>query len=86
MTKPTENLSEFQTSDLGIAAFLLAQGVPLLGVLPGREWKSVFRFPASAQETAGAYWRGAVVPARVFFNAIHDLKSNFSLRREEQTR
>ena len=80
------NLPEFQTSDLGIAAFLLAQGVPLLRVLPGREWKRTFCFPASAREQAGEYWRGATIPARAFFNAIHDLKSNFSPRREEQNR
>ncbi len=86
MTKPTESPPEFQTSDLGIAAFLLAQGIPLLGVVPGSDWKSRFRFPASARETAGEYWRGATIPARAFFNAIHDLKSNFSPRREEGSR
>ena len=72
------NLPEFHTVDLGIAAFLLAQGIPLLGISAGDGWKRVFRFPARAQTLAQGYWGDAVVPARAFFNAIRDLNGGAS--------
>ncbi len=74
------NALEFQTTDLGTAAFLLTRGLPLLGISAGDGRRSMFHFPESAQEIAHDYYRNAPVPARAFFNAIRDLKATVTAR------
>jgi hypothetical protein len=68
-------IDEYQTSDLSLAAFLMAQGHPLTRVEGPRGGQRVFVFPAAGRDLAGAYYTGASVPARPFANALRDLKS-----------
>ncbi len=67
--------SEFQTSDLGLAAFLLARDFVLLGISDTGNRRRVFRFPAAAHAVAQGYYQNVQVPARTFFNAVRDLKA-----------
>jgi len=65
---------DYSTSDLGLAAFLLALGFPLLDLRgsPGRP--RVFVFPVAAAANATRYFAGATVEARRYAAAIRDLK------------
>jgi hypothetical protein len=67
--------TEYETTDLNIAAFLLAQGHPLTRVEGPRGGQRTFVFPASGRGVASAYFSGASVPARPFANALRDLKA-----------
>lgn len=66
---------EFTTTDLGVAAFLLAKGHALLrlGAAGGR--RKVFCFPPGVRAVAATFYQDALVPARSFANAIRDLKA-----------
>ncbi len=66
--------SEYSTSDLGLAAFLLALGHPLqdLRGSPGRP--RTFVFPVAAAAAAPSYYAGATIEARRYASAIRDLK------------
>jgi hypothetical protein len=73
-TRQTDD-EEFSTTDLALAAFLVASGHPLLqlgGLAGGRR---MFEFPAQACEDARAFYRGASVGARSFANSLRDLKA-----------
>jgi hypothetical protein len=70
-----EHNGQFETSDLGQAAFLIAQGTALLGILPGESYRRRFCFAASARESAQGYFRNDAVPARAYFCAVRDLKA-----------
>lgn len=73
---------EFRTSDLGCAAFLLAKGVPVLGLVPTVDGKrKLFRFEAKERGVAAGYYQNGLVEARTFFNAIRDVRS--MLRNQE---
>jgi hypothetical protein len=66
---------DFETADLGLAAFLVALGYQLRdvgGVTGGRR---VFRFSIEARGSAPAFYTGASVPARAYANALRDLKA-----------
>jgi hypothetical protein len=66
--------TEHRTSDLSLAAYLLARGYPLLGT-GGDARRRVFAFPAGVEDDAKAYYAGASVGARAFANALRDLKT-----------
>jgi len=64
----------YATTDLSLAAFLLARGQPLDGV--SREGpRCVFSFPDAARELAPSFYASATVPARAYANALRDLKT-----------
>ncbi len=75
MTMTKTEHTDFETADLGVASFLVAQGVPLLKVKPGDGRRRFFCFPPEAQAAASQYFQGALIPARAFFNAVRDLKA-----------
>jgi hypothetical protein len=65
----------YETTDLSLAAFLLARGYPLTRVEGLRGGQRTFVFPASGRDLASTYFMGASVPARAFANALRDLKA-----------
>jgi hypothetical protein len=67
--------ANFQTTDLSLAAFLLARGHRLseLGGVP--RGRRVFAFPIEAAAEAFEFFQHASVPARAFANALRDLKA-----------
>ncbi len=67
--------SEFRTVDLGMAAFLVSQGFPLLGMVNNGTRQRIFRFSAAATAAAQGYYQNVPVPARTFFNNVRDLKA-----------
>jgi hypothetical protein len=64
---------EYETTDLALAAFLVAQGHPLTRVEGPRGGQRTFVFPASGRDLASTYFT-ASVPARPFANALRDLR------------
>jgi hypothetical protein len=66
---------EYKTTDLGIAAFLLAKQLPLLRV-DDSEKRVLFVFPGGAAELANRfYWPGAnLVDARRFHLSLRELR------------
>jgi hypothetical protein len=64
----------YDTSDLNLAAFLLASGFAL-GSVEGPPGRRLFRFPEAARDHAPAYYQNAPVPSRAFANALRDLKA-----------
>jgi hypothetical protein len=67
--------TNFQTTDLSLAAFLLARGhrvIQLGGAAGGRR---IFSFPTEASAEALEFFQHASVPARAFANALRDLKA-----------
>jgi hypothetical protein len=69
------NTDEYLTTDLSLAAFLMAHGHALSRVEGPRGGQRVFVFPGSGRDFATRYYTGASVPARPFVNALRDLKS-----------
>ncbi len=65
---------EYSTSDLGLAAFLLALGHPLLDLRGSPGHPRSFVFPVAAAAAAPSYFAGATVEARKYAAAIRDLK------------
>ena len=68
------NMSDFQTRDFPLAAFLMTLGFPLLGT-ESRGHNLIFCFPSNAADAAPRYLQGEKVPARAFYASIRDLKS-----------
>ena len=66
---------EFRTSDLGIAAFLVAQDTPLLRIENGGE-RVFFVFPGSAGQSATRFYRPGdnLVDARRFHFSLRELR------------
>ena len=71
----TAHTTEFQTSDLSLAAFLLSRGHALLNVGTVGGGRKVFHFPPDVHEEARTFYQNAPVPARAFANALRDLKA-----------
>ena len=69
------NEDEYRTTDLGLAAFLVARGHPLMRLEGRCGDRRVFCFPTAAEGSAPLFHRDASVPARTFANAIRDLKA-----------
>ena len=71
----TPECSQYSTTDLALAAFLVALGHPLLSVGGQEGHRRVFCFPQGANEVAATFYRNAHVPGRAFANALRDLKA-----------
>lgn len=69
------DVHDYRTHDLGLAAFLVASGHPLLRVLGPRGGQRHFVFDYAAIAIAPSYFRNAPVSARAMMNAIRDLKA-----------
>ena len=69
-------MSEYRTTDLNLAAFLVARGHGLLRVtpMPGSHQRA-FCFAPGTKSEADEYYQGAQVGARTFANALRDLKA-----------
>lgn len=67
--------TELQTTDLALAAFLLAKGLPLLRIESAGGSRKMFCFSPEAREVAGHFYQDAPAPARSLANAIRDLKA-----------
>jgi hypothetical protein len=65
---------EFETSDLGVAAFLAAKDYPVLRVEMGQ--RSTFVFPAGAEPTARLFYLPGsnLVDARRFHTMLRELR------------
>jgi hypothetical protein len=74
-TNTPATATDYTTSDLGLAAFLIVRGYPLTDVGGAPGGRRTFHFPVSAHEEAGGFYRGAAVPARTYANALRDLKA-----------
>lgn len=74
-TPTTPNQDEFQVSDLGIGAWLLTHGLPLLAVRSdGR--RAIFIFPSTARALAQRYFEtnGDAALVRRFHACLRDLR------------
>jgi hypothetical protein len=84
MTKPRATpADEYETSDLGIAAFCLARDLPLLRVEQAERVR--FVFPGSAKDTAALFYQPGrnLVDARKFHMGLRELRG---LTRPERSR
>ena len=76
-SKQTEHLSHWQTTDLGLAAFIVAHGLPI-SIVPGENPTALCRFassPSDRLDEAILNWgRGGQVEAAVFWGILNDLK------------
>ena len=70
---------EYETTDLSLAAFLIAKGHPLVRMEGPRGSQRTFVFPATARDVAGTFFT-ATVPARPYANALRDLKATLYSR------
>lgn len=75
MPQPDTASDEYRTADLGVGAFLVARGAPLLRV----EWdgsRAFFVFPAAAEAAARLFYQPGqnVVDARAFHVALRELR------------
>ena len=67
--------TEYATTDLGLAAFLVVRGYPLTGLAGVAGARRIFLFPPEAAVEAAPFYRRATVPARDYFTAVRDLKA-----------
>jgi len=66
----------YTTTDLALAAYLVASGHPLLGLRPmSGSPRCVFEFDPEVEPAAGLYFHGAKVKAQLFANTIRDLRA-----------
>jgi len=68
-------MTDFETSDLALAAFLVARGHALNDVRGAQGGRRVFYFTREVQGDARAFYTGEVVGARAYANALRDLKT-----------
>jgi hypothetical protein len=69
----------YTTSDLGVGAFLLSRGFVLQAIAPDHSsHRRVFHFPPDAEAIAESFFTGAQVDARLFYNALRNLKTLLS--------
>ena len=66
---------DYCTTDLSLAAFLVARGYPLSRLLGRRGDRRVFCFPVDAEDSAPLFYRDSKVGARTYANALRDLKA-----------
>jgi len=64
----------FRTREFPVAAFLKAQGYPILATISQGN-SLIFCFPASAKAAASLYFEDFAIPCRTFYAAIKELKS-----------
>lgn len=82
-----EHHSHYQTSDLALAAFLVASGITLVEIDWQNPYRAIFCFgdPQRAEELAARFLTGeALVSALPYANALSDLKGR--LFRERRRR
>jgi len=82
-----EHHSHYQTSDLSLAAFLIASGMTLVEIDWESPYRAVFCFgnPQKAEELAARFLTGeALISALAYSNALSDLKGG--LFRERRRR
>ncbi len=65
----------YSTTDLNLAAFLMARGLPLLRTESAGGFRKTFWFSPEARGLAAEFYQNAPVPARSFTNALRDLKA-----------
>ena len=71
-------VKEYRESDLGIAAYLVVKGFPILGLERVNGRRYAFRFEDENGQTAAAamsYIHGDCVPAKQLVSAVKDLKT-----------
>jgi hypothetical protein len=69
----------YTTRDLGVGAFLLSRGFVLQAIAPDHSSpRRVFHFPPDADAVAESFFTGAQVDARLFYNALRNLKTLLS--------
>ncbi len=66
---------DFLTSDLALAAYLVARDHALCEVRGENGGRRVFCFPVNARNDVPGFYAGALVPARQYANALRDLKA-----------
>ncbi len=67
--------NSFLTGKMGVAAFLIARGFPLLGVVADGTDRYMFAFPATAKETAAMYYTDeGTVNAKEFLSKWMDCR------------
>jgi hypothetical protein len=67
--------TEYATTDLGLAAFLIVRGYPLTGLAGAPGGRRLFIFPPDAAGEGPAFYQKAMIPARDYFTAVRDLKA-----------
>lgn len=73
----------FETSDLYLAAWLLACGEPMLGMRKSGASKFMFAFPKSCERQSFDWLSGnCMVSARLYADSIKALKSKLATSRE----
>jgi hypothetical protein len=70
----TNGTEHFATTDLGMAAYLIASGFKLLG-LGSQGQRREFQFDAAAAQHTMEFYSDGPVKARSFASAIRDLKT-----------
>ena len=65
----------FETTDLGLGAYLLARGHELRAVRAVTERQRMFVFGIDAEGDAESFYRNASIPARAYAAALRDIKS-----------
>jgi len=76
MTQEVNGVNDsYSTSDLNLAAFLMARGLPLLKTESAGGFRKMFWFSPEARDVAAEFYQNAPVPSRSFTNALRDLKA-----------
>ena len=75
MPSPESSPDEYQTADLAVSAFLVTNGLPLLGFQHDGA-KVFFRFPRGAEDTARLFFQPGrnLVDARLFHFNLRELR------------
>ena len=85
-SKQTEQLSPWQSTDLGLAAFIVAHGLPI-SIVPGENPTALCRFaspPSDHLDEAILNWgSGGQIEAAAFWAAINNLKTRIREARRQ---
>ena len=80
------NTEQFKTSDIQIAAFLVARGWELAHIDMLPRGRGVFLFPNDAEADAQEFFQDGQVMALKFAYAVKDLKARIDLTAQEVRR
>ena len=86
MKESLQSKDGFRTSDLHLAAFLVARGWELAHIDMLPRGRGVFLFPKDAQADAQEFFQGGQVVALKFAYAVKDLKTRIDLTAQEVRR
>ena len=82
----TKQFSHWQSTDLGLAAFIVARGLPI-SIVPGETPTALCRFaspPSDHLDEAILNWgRGGQIEAAAFWAAINNLKTRIREARRQ---